>query len=119
MLRKFIRVPRISDEDLNWREISSIRTGGHFLDSAHTLQHCRDQLSPKAFLRQDRDGYEAADRRSAFDQARDIALESIRKAPPEGLLDEDAGRDIARVVADVDRHILAAAAAHTGKAGVI
>jgi len=119
MLRQFIRVPSISDDDLNWQEISSIRAGGHFLDSAHTLQHCREQHAPKAFLRQDRDGYEAAQRRTAFDQARDIALESIREAPPDGLLDEDSNREIGQVVAAADRHILAAAAAHKGKVAVI
>jgi trimethylamine:corrinoid methyltransferase-like protein len=119
MLRQFIRIPEVSDEGLNWNEISAIRGGGHFLDSAHTLKYCRDQLSPKAFLRQDRDGYEAAGRRTAFDQARDIALESIRNASPEGLLGEDADREIAQLVADADRHILEAAAAHKGAASVV
>jgi trimethylamine:corrinoid methyltransferase-like protein len=109
MLRQFIRVPEVSDESLNWNEISSIRAGGHFLDSAHTLKYCREQLAPKAFLRQKRDGYEAAGRRTAFDQARDIALELIRNAPPEGLLGEDAKGEIAQLVADADRHILGAA----------
>ncbi len=111
MLRQFIRVPDVSDESLNWNEISSIRAGGHFLDSAHTLKYCRDQLSPKAFLRQGRDAYEAAGRRTAFDQARDIALELIRMASPDGLLGEDANREIAQLVADADRHILDTAAA--------
>ncbi len=119
MLRKFIRLPEVGDESLNWNEIASIRAGGHFLDSKHTLKYCRDQLSPKAFLRQDRDGYEAAGRRTAFDQARDIALESIRNAPEEGLLGEDTNRELARLVADADHHILEAAAAHTGAAAVI
>jgi trimethylamine:corrinoid methyltransferase-like protein len=119
LLRQFIRVPEIGDESLNWTEISSIRAGGHFLDSPHTLKYCRDQLTPKAFLRQGRDDYEAAGRRTAFDQARDIALESIRKAPPEGLLGEDANREIDQLVADADRHILEAAAAETGAVSVV
>ncbi len=119
MLRRFIRAPDVSDDALNWDEISSIRAGGHFLDSTHTLKHCRDQLSQKAFMRQDRDGYEAAGRRAAFDRARDIALGSIRKAAPDGLLGEDANRDIAQLVADADCHILGAAAANKGAVSVI
>ncbi len=119
MIRQLIRTPPISDADLNWDELSCIPAGGHFLDSAHTLLHCREQHSPKAFLRQDRDGYEAADRRSAFDQARDIALESIREAAPGGLLDEEVDREIVQVVADADRHILAQAETHKGEADVI
>jgi len=119
LLRKFIQPPDISDENLNWEEMTAIRAGGHFLDSLHTLKYCRDQLSPRAFLRQGRDGYEKEGRRTAFDQARDIALEAIRSAPPEGVLGEDASREIAQVVADGDRHILSAAAAHKGAVSVI
>lgn len=119
MLRQFIEVPDVGDDSLNWDEISSIRAGGHFLDSKHTLAHCREQHFPTAFLRQDRDGYEAAGRRTALDQARDIALESIGKAPPDGILADDANRELDRIVADADRHILEAAAAHSGAASVI
>jgi len=119
MLRQFIRVPNVDDESLNWDEISSIRAGGHFLDSAHTLKYCRDQFSPRAFQRQGRDGYEAAARRGAFDQAREIALGLIRDAPPDGLLGADANREISQLVADADRHILEEAAAQTGAASVI
>ena len=119
MMRQFIRVPDVSEESLNWNEISKIRAGGHFLDSPHTLKFCRDQHTPKAFLRQDRDGYEAANRRSAFDQAREMALESIRNAPPEGFLGEDAKHEIAQVVIDADQHILEKASSHRGAVSVV
>ena len=119
MMRQFIRAPEVSDDALNWDEISAIRTGGHFLDSTHTLKFCRDQFSQKAFVRQDRDGYEAAGRSAAFERARDMALTSIRNAAPDGMLGDDANRDIAQLVTDADRHILGAAAAHTGAVSVI
>ncbi len=117
MLRQFIRVPEVSDESLNWSEISAIRAGGHFLDSAHTLDKCRDQFNQQAFLRQDRDDYEAANRHAAFAQARDMALTAIREAPPEGVLSEDANREIDQLAADADRHILGEA--NKGAAAVI
>jgi len=110
IMRRFIEIPEISDESLNWAEVSSIRTGGHFLDSGHTLKYCRSQLSPRVFLRQGRDDYENSNRRTAFDQARDMALELISNAPPDGLLGDDANRDIAQAVTDADRHILGATA---------
>ena len=119
MLRRFIQVPQVTDADLNWEELSSIRVGGHFLDSPHTLKHCREQLAPQAFIRQDRDSYEASGRRTAFDQAREIALHAILNAPPQGVLGEDANRDIADVIATADRQILSAAAAHKGAVEVI
>lgn len=54
MMRRFIRKPVIADEALNWGEMMNIRVGGHFLDSAHTIATCRDQLSPGVFKRQGR-----------------------------------------------------------------
>jgi hypothetical protein len=91
----------------------------HVLDSPHTLKHCREQLAPKSFMRQDRDTHEASGRRTAFDQAQEITLHAILNAPPQGVLGEDANRDIADVIATADRHILSAAAAHKGAVEVI
>jgi trimethylamine:corrinoid methyltransferase-like protein len=114
MLRRFIRVNDIDDEELNWAEASQIRTGGHFLDSAHTLNRCRQQHSPDVFMREDRDNYEKINRRTAIDQARDKCMELIKAPDPNGLPSNDALAEIAKVVADADRLILEAAAANKG-----
>ena len=114
MMRRFIQLPLIDDESLNWREVLEIRAGGHFLDSSHTLKYCRSQFVPSAFLRQDRDGYETSGRRTAFDQARDICLDLLAKPPPHNLPDETSIAEMANVVALADKHILEAAAANTG-----
>lgn len=108
MLRRFLRPPEISETSLNWQEVSSIRTGGHFLDSAHTLELCRDQHLPDVFLRQGRDDYENSGRRTAFDAAREKALALIENAPEGGVLSEDQNREIAEVVAAGDKHVVAA-----------
>lgn len=107
MVRKFVERPAIDDEALNWEEMSKIRTGGHFLDSTHTLALCRRQYQPEIFLREGRDDYERSGRRTAFDAARDKALDLIRTAPEEGVLDADQRREIARIRAATDRIILA------------
>ncbi len=109
MLRRIIQVPGVDDESLNWAEMSAIRTGGHFLDSPHTLKYCRDQLTPRVFRRDGRDDYEASGRRTAFDQAREMCMELIRAPAPEGLPGEDAVGEMAKVVRAADDHILAAA----------
>ena len=114
MLRRYIRAPELDDEALNWIEMSKIRVGGHFLDSSHTLAHCRRQFIPEAFLREDRDGYEASGRRTAVDQAREMCMEFIGRPPPDGLPGEDALAEMTRIVADADRHIIGKAQAHTG-----
>ena len=111
MLRRFMLPPEISDTSLNWAEVSNIRTGGHFLDSAHTLELCRDQHMPDVFLRQGRDDYEKSGRRTAFEVARDKALALIKAAPEGGVLSPEQRAEIARVVAAGDAHIVAKNAA--------
>lgn len=108
MMRRFIRKPTLDVESLNFDEMMKIRAGGHFLDSAHTIASCRDQLLPKAFLRQGRDDYEKKGRRTAFDEAREQALAAIAAAPEEGFLSEEQNREIAELAAHADIHIVAA-----------
>lgn len=107
MMRKFIQPTAITEGALNWSEVSSIRTGGHFLDSAHTLTLCREQHQPDVFLRIGRDDYEASGRRTAFDVAREKALKLIKNAPLQGLLNEDQRHEIEKIRKDADRIILA------------
>lgn len=106
MVRRFMRSPEIDEAALNWDELSSIRVGGHFLDSDHTVSQCRDQFIPQVFQRDGRDDYEASDRRGAFEAARDVALASIANAPEDGVLSEEQMREIAKLVAKADVHIV-------------
>jgi len=106
MVRRFLRSPEIDEASLNWDELSSIRVGGHFLDSDHTVSQCRDQFIPKVFQRDGRDDYEAAGRCGAFEAARDIALASITAAPEGGMLSEQQNHEIAVLAAKADEHIV-------------
>ncbi len=108
MMRRFIRKPSLGTSDLNWEEMLRIRPGGHFLDSPHTIETCRDQLTPGVFLRQGRDDYEKSGRHTAFEAAREAALAAIAAAPEEGVLNEDQLKEIAALAAHADEHIVAA-----------
>lgn len=112
MVRRFLRSPEIDEASLNWDELSSIRVGGHFLDSDHTVSQCRDQFIPKVFQRDGRDDYEAKNRAGAFEVARDTALASIANAPEGGVLSEDQNREIAGLAAKADEHIVRVYAGH-------
>jgi trimethylamine:corrinoid methyltransferase-like protein len=106
MVRRFLRTPEISETALNWKEMRRIRAGGHFLDSAHTIARCRDQLVPEVFRRDGRDEYEANARRGALEEARDKALAAIEKAPEGGMLSEEQNREIAALITHADAHIV-------------
>jgi trimethylamine:corrinoid methyltransferase-like protein len=114
MLRRLIRVPEVDDEAFNWPEVSSMRAGGHFLDSRHTLKYCRHQHMPRVFLRENRDSYEASGRYNAAARARDICLDLMNRPPPAGLPGDDQQLGMADVVAAADRDILGAEAASKG-----
>lgn len=114
MLRRFIGVPQPDDEAFNWQEISSMRAGGHFLDSDHTLRYCRTQYQPRVFLRDNRDDYEASKRRTAFDHARDLCVDYVRRPPPPALPDEAQCREMDEIVTAGDKDILGKEAASTG-----
>lgn len=116
MVRRLIRKPSLELAALNWDAMLQIRPGGHFLDSAHTIATCRDQVLPKVFLRQGRDGYERSGRRTAFEAARETALAAIAAAPEAGVLTQDQTREIAALTAHADRHIVAA---YEGEVSVI
>ncbi len=108
MMRRFIRKPSLELEALNWDAMMQIRAGGHFLDSAHTIATCRDQLQRKVFAREGRGDYEKSGRRTAFDTARDAALAAIAAAPEEGVLSEEQTREIAALAAHADVKIVEA-----------
>lgn len=108
MLRRMIRRPDLSDAALDWDAMLRVPPGGHFLDSAHTIATCRDQLVPRVFLRQGRDDYEKWGRRTAFDAAREAALAAIEAAPEAGFLTAEQEHEIAELAAHADKHIVAA-----------
>lgn len=106
MARRFLRRPEITEDSLNWGEMSHIAVGGHFLASDHTVAGCREQLIPQVFQRTGRDDYEASGRHGAFEAARDQALSHIAAAPDQGILSDEQNREIAALAAAADKHIV-------------
>ncbi|MCF6320246.1 MAG: trimethylamine methyltransferase family protein [Rhizobiaceae bacterium] len=117
--RSLIQVPEISDEAMNWQQVNQVAIGSHFLDSPHTLKHCRQQHTPEIFQRTDRDGYEKQARAGAFEAAREKAVALMNAPLPGGLPDEDQRREIAKIVAAADEDIIGKAQGHKGPREVI
>ncbi len=106
MMRRFINVPDISDQALNFDEMMRVPVGGHFLDSDHTVTTCRAQFTPSVFQRVGRDDYEAAERRGAFEVARDQALSAIEDNKDKSVLDDVQLQEIAALSYAADKHIV-------------
>lgn len=118
-LRDLIRAPAVDDAALNWDEARGVGIGGHFLASAHTLEHCRGQFRSEVFPRQGRDDYEKSERAGAAVAARDKALRLIAADPPPGLPDDDTRAEIAAIVAAADADIIARSRRVAGMRAVI
>lgn len=117
-LRALVASPPVDEAAFNWEELSRIGIGGHFLASQQTLALCRTQYRPGVFRRDRRDDYDKAGRRGAWEEARDRAKALIAADPPDGLPDDHARAEIARLRARADEEI-AAKATVSGRRAVI
>ena len=105
-LRALIAKPEVDEAAFNWDELSQIGISGHYLSSDHTLALCRTQYRPDVFQRDRRDDYDKAGRRGAWEEARDRAKALIAADLPDGLPDEAARAEIARLRARADEEII-------------
>jgi trimethylamine:corrinoid methyltransferase-like protein len=104
-LRRLIATPEVDEAAFNWDELSQIDNSGHFLALKQTLDLCRTQYRPEVFQRDRRDDYDKAGRRGAWEVARDKARVLIAADLPDGLPDEAARREIARLRQRADGEI--------------
>lgn len=117
-LRALIQTPEVDEAEFNWEELKEIGISGHFLASDQTLALCRTQYRPQVFRRDRRDDYDKADRYSAWEAARDRARALIAADLPDGLPDDHARAEIARLRARADDEI-AGAAKVSGRRAVV
>ncbi|MEZ5768524.1 MAG: trimethylamine methyltransferase family protein [Paracoccaceae bacterium] len=113
-----IQTPEVDEAEFNWEELKEIGISGHFLASDQTLALCRTQYRPQVFRRDRRDDYDKADRYSAWEAARDRARALIAADLPDGLPDDHARAEIARLRARADDEI-AGAAKVSGRRAVV
>jgi len=92
----------LEEESVAWNDIVAVSPGGHFLETKHTLRHCREAFQPKLFFRQSRDAWESGGRRTLIVRARDLCRELL--AAPK-VLDVPGARleEMERIVAEADR----------------
>jgi trimethylamine:corrinoid methyltransferase-like protein len=92
MLKRLHRGIELSEETLAWEDIQTVTPGGHFLETAHTLRHCRDAFQPRLFLRQSRDGWESKGRPDLIARAqewyRELMVEAKEPQIPDSMREE-------------------------------
>lgn len=97
-----VRLPRrLVEEALALDVIDAVGPGGHFLAQPHTRRHLRDALVRAVTQEIDADGQHYRD---AVEVARERALDILQHYEPEPL-DDDARRELRRIVGDADREL--------------
>ena len=92
----------LEEQSVAWKDIMAASPGGHFLETEHTLRHCREAFRPQLFSRQSRDAWESEGRRTLIDRAGDRCRELLAASK---VLDIPAARieEMKRIVAEADR----------------
>ena len=94
--------PALEEDSIAWKDILTVAPGGHFLETGHTLRHCREVFRPELFVRQSRESWESGGRRTLIDRARDRCRELCAAfCAPE--IPQDRLQEMERVVAEADR----------------
>jgi trimethylamine--corrinoid protein Co-methyltransferase len=88
-----------------WEDILAVAPGGHFLETEHTLRHCREAFQPRLFARQSRDAWSSEGGRALIDRTLDRYRELLAGA---GRREIAPGRieEMERIVADADRALV-------------
>ncbi|MCP4494371.1 MAG: hypothetical protein GY820_44790 [Gammaproteobacteria bacterium] len=107
MLNKYLQASLVDDESTAWERLQGIESGGNFLSDEHTVRHCRNMFMPRVYQREDRDNFEANNRRDMMDSALASYREIIQRPLPDSLPDADQQREIERIVQAADVDILA------------
>lgn len=104
-VRKIMNGLLVNDDTCAFEAIARIGIGGNFLADKHTLEHVRDQWIPRLSDRNTWEGWLEAGGSSLGERAADEALRLLATTEADWL-DEDAQKELDRIVAAADREIL-------------
>ena len=102
MIRKIISGVTINDETMAWGDLLT-HSFGHFLETEHTLRHCREVFKPLTFIRQTREIWENKGKKNQIVRTMELYKSLCEKAKPSGLPNE-LKREMDRIVNIAERY---------------
>ena len=96
---------KVDDDYLAWKEILDTEPGGHYLELAHTLKHCREALRTGLSVTQPRDTWLAEGGKGLHTRIAEDYRELKKKLVPRQL-PEDVKKELSRVVKHADEHLV-------------
>jgi trimethylamine:corrinoid methyltransferase-like protein len=95
---------KVDDDTLAWQEILNTEPGGHYLELAHTLKHCREALRAGLSVTQPRDTWLAEDGKDLHARMVEEYSEIKKKLHPVEL-PEEVKRELDRIVRTADKRL--------------
>ena len=95
----------LAEEATAWEDILAVAPGGHFLETEHTLRHCREAFQPRLFVRQSRDAWAGEGEKTLIDRTRDRFKELMAAAGRQEV-DSATIEAMERIVAEADRALV-------------
>lgn len=95
----------VEEESTDWNDVLAVFPGGHFLETDHTLRHCREAFQPKLFHRCSREAWESGGGMALIDRARDRCQELVAGAEEPGI-PPGAIQEMERIALDADRALV-------------
>ena len=92
---------KVDDDYLAWKEILDTEPGGHYLELAHTLKHCREALRTGLSVTQPRDTWLAEGGKDLHTRIAEEYRELKKKLVPRQLT-EDVKKELSRIVKQAD-----------------
>ena len=95
---------KVDDEHLAWQEILNMKPGGHYLELAHTLRHCREAVRTGLSFTRSVDSWRAEGGKNLNDRTLEEYREIKKKLRPLEL-PEEVKRELDQIVKHADEHL--------------
>ena len=93
------------DEHLAWSEIKSMKPGGHYLELAHTLRHCRDAIRPGFLVTEPIDSWKMQGSKDLYQRMLEEYKGLKKKLGPIDF-DQEVKRELDRIVKRADEDLV-------------
>jgi trimethylamine--corrinoid protein Co-methyltransferase len=105
ILKRAVAGVSVDDNTLAWEEIMETMPGGHFLEQAHTLQHCREGLRTELFISRPYETWKAEHSKDLHARAVEKYRKMKKELNPLGL-HEGVQKELNRIVKHADDHLV-------------
>ncbi len=105
IIKRDIAGVKVDEDTMAFQEILNTAPGDHYLDRAHTLQHCRDALRVELFASSSYDAWKAEGSKDLRARAVEKYKDLKKELKPLALPDE-VKKELDRIVSEADQHLV-------------